>query len=354
MIAHRLLRMLLGVLCWVAAASAGAHAVGISRGDYRVSGERVAVDLAFARGELLRAVDGLDRDGDGRLADPELDAGAMAIAAALTDGVVVTRGGRHCALSYQGARLLEADGVALRADYDCASAAGTVEVRWPWLARLSIGHRHLAALGATATPAVVYEASPSFVIDAAAVASQAAGFFGLVWMGIEHILTGYDHLLFLFALVVLGGRIAAVVKVVTAFTVAHSITLGLAAFGVLAPSPALIEPLIALTIVCVAGENWFAKDIERRWRITFPFGLIHGFGFAGALAEIALPRAELPMALLAFNLGVEVGQLAVLAILLPVVMQLRRRPGFDPHGVRVASVLVGAMGLVWFVQRVVS
>jgi hypothetical protein len=349
-----LLRLAAALLGFVAAGTACAHAVGVSRGEYTVAGERVAVDLAFARGELLRAVDGMDRDGDGRLAEDELGQGAMAIAAALTDGVVVARGGRRCALSYQGARLLDADGVALRADYDCASSSGPVEVRWPWLSRLSIGHRHLAAIGPGATPAVIYEAAPAFVIDAAAAAPRASGFFGLLWMGIEHILSGYDHLLFLFALVVLGGRIAAVVKVVTAFTIAHSITLGLAVFGVLAPSPALIEPLIALTIVYVAGENWFAKDIERRWRITFPFGLIHGFGFAGALQEIALPRSELPMALLAFNLGVEAGQLAVLAVLLPLVVLLRRRPGFDPHGVRVASVLVGAMGLVWFVERVAT
>lgn len=351
---RRLLQLLAAVLCWVAAGTAAAHAVGVSRGDYRVGGERVAVDLAFARGELARAVVGLDRDGDGGLAESELEQGAMAISAALADGVEVSRSGRRCAMSYQGARLLEGDGIALRADYDCSSSEGAVEVRWPWLTRLSIGHRHLADLGSGA-PAVVYESAPSFVI-AGTVAPPApiTGFLGLVWMGVEHILSGYDHLLFLFALVVLGGRIAAVVKVVTAFTVAHSITLGLAAFGVIAPPPALIEPLIALTIVYVAGENWFAKDIERRWRITFPFGLIHGFGFAGALQEIALPRSELPMALLGFNLGVEIGQLAVLALLLPVVALLRRRPGFDPHGVRVASVLVGAMGLVWFVQRVVG
>ncbi len=351
--ANFILRLLAALLCWAASDMADAHAVGVSRGDYRIAGDRVVVDLAFARGELLRAVDSLDRDGDGRLAEAELEQGAMAIAAGLADGIALTRSGRRCAMSYQGARLLEADGVALRADYDCASAEGAVEVHWPWLARLSVGHRHLAAIGPGATPAVVYEAAPRFSIDAAA-SSPSTGFVGLVGMGVEHILSGYDHLLFLFALVVLGGRIAAVVKVVTAFTVAHSITLGLAVFGVLAPPPALIEPLIALTIVYVAGENWFAKDIERRWRITFPFGLIHGFGFAGALQEIALPRSDLPMALLGFNLGVEIGQLAVLALLLPVVALLRRRPGFDPHGVRVASVLVGAMGLVWFVQRVIS
>jgi hypothetical protein len=137
--------------------------------------------------------------------------------------------------------------------------------------------------------------------------------------GIRHILTGYDHVLFLLCLLLpsvmrrappgwqpverLGQAVWPVVGIVTAFTVAHSITLAIAVRGLLTPSPKFVEPAIALSIAYVGIENFFVKDASKRWRITFPFGLIHGFGFAGALQEINLPRAQVPVALVTFNLG---------------------------------------------------
>jgi hydrogenase/urease accessory protein HupE len=176
----------------------------------------------------------------------------------------------------------------------------------------------------------------------------------LLGLGVEHILTGYDHLVFLLGLVLVGGRWRSLLWVVTAFTVAHSITLGLAALGVWAPRPAIIEPAIALSIAYVGVENFFVKNAEKRWRITFPFGLVHGFGFAGALREVALPKADVPAALFLFNAGVEIGQLAVLALVLPALVLLRRWSWFDKHGVRVVSGAIVIAGLVWFVARVVS
>jgi hypothetical protein len=151
-----------------------------------------------------------------------------------------------------------------------------------------------------------------------------------------------------------GGSLRSLVGVVSAFTLAHSITLALAALGVLAPSPRFVEPAIALSIAYVGIENLFVKDASRRWRITFPFGLIHGFGFAGALREIALPRAQIPVALVSFNLGVELGQLAVLALALPLVLAARRAPRFGERGVRAVSSTIALAGVVLFVVRVVS
>src|SRR5262249_1173881 len=119
-------------------------------------------------------------------------------------------------------------------------------------------------------------------------------------LGIQHILTGYDHLLFLLGLVLIGGPLRSLVGAVTAFTVAHSITLGMAALGVWTPSPRIVEPCIALSIAYVGVDNWFARDAKGRWRVTFPFGLLHGFGFAGALRDIAVPSANVPTALFAF------------------------------------------------------
>jgi hypothetical protein len=143
----------------------------------------------------------------------------------------------------------------------------------------------------------------------------------------------------------------ALIGVITAFTLAHSITLALAVLGVFAPSPRLVEPAIALSIAYVGVETFFVADARRRWRITFPFGLIHGFGFAGALREIALPRAQVPVALVTFNLGVELGQLAVLAVALPLVLTVRRAPWFGDRGVKVFSAAIAVIGCVLFVAR---
>src|SRR5262249_30813916 len=146
---------------------------------------------------------------------------------------------------------------------------------------------------------VLDRAHATWALDGAnAAASGSSTTPNLAWsmlkLGVEHILTGADHLVFLLGLILVGGRWRSLVGVVSAFTLAHSITLALAALSVFAPSPRIVEPAIALSIAYVGVENLFVKDASKRWRITFPFGLIHGFGFAGALREIALPRAELP------------------------------------------------------------
>src|SRR5262249_59469524 len=128
------------------------------------------------------------------------------------------------------------------------------------------------------------------------------GFFRL---GVEHILTGYDHLLFLAALLVRGGRVWSLLKIVTAFTVAHSLTLALAVLGALTVSPRLVEPAIAASIAYVALENVFRQAPSRRWLVTFGFGLVHGLGFASGLGPLALPPWNLARPLAGFNLGCE-------------------------------------------------
>jgi hydrogenase/urease accessory protein HupE len=173
-------------------------------------------------------------------------------------------------------------------------------------------------------------------------------------LGVEHILTGADHLVFLLGLILVGGRLRSLVGVVSAFTLAHSITLALATLSIFAPSPRLVEPAIALSIAYVGVENLFVKDASKRWRITFPFGLIHGFGFAAALREIALPRAQIPIALVSFNLGVEIGQLGVLAIALPLTVAARNAPWFGDRGVKLLSLAIAIGGAALFVERLVA
>jgi hypothetical protein len=176
-------------------------------------------------------------------------------------------------------------------------------------------------------------------------------------LGVEHILTGYDHLAFLFGLLAVCRGLGSVLAIVTAFTLAHSLTLALAALGVFTLPSAVVEPLILASIIAVAVDNLRPGEPTRhRWVVAFAFGLIHGFGFAGVLAELGLGRDGAPIALplLGFNLGVELGQACVAVLVLPLLFRLRRLPAFDRHGGRAISLLVGLTGAYWLVARLVS
>ena len=180
-------------------------------------------------------------------------------------------------------------------------------------------------------------------------------FANFILMGLEHIGTGYDHLLFLFALLVVTRTFRSALVVITAFTVAHTITLAVATFNWVTISPNLTEPAIALTIVYVGLENlWRHGNPHRRWLLTFCFGLIHGFGFASALREagVGARAGGVVLPLFGFNLGVELGQLTVAAIALPIVWRLRRNEAFLRVGVPTCSVAVALAGGFWFGQRV--
>ncbi len=179
-----------------------------------------------------------------------------------------------------------------------------------------------------------------------------SGLLAFFRLGLEHILTGFDHLLFLLALVLRGGSIGSLLAIVTAFTVAHSITLALAVLNVVSPPAWIVEPVIALSIVYVAAENIFAeRAASRRWAVSFAFGLVHGFGFAGALLELDLPTAALVGSLLSFNLGVEAGQAMVIAVLLPALMWLRGAD-WERRATTTFSALVLTAGLALLIERV--
>jgi len=171
--------------------------------------------------------------------------------------------------------------------------------------------------------------------------------------GVEHIVTGYDHLCFLFALILWAHRIMPVVKIVTAFTVSHSITLSLAALNIFTLPSALTEALIAFSIIFVAAENFWSKDVDGRWRNTFLFGFIHGFGFASALTEMGVPQGAVVPALAAFNIGVEAGQIAIVAVVLPVLLYIDRHTDGKRHDKLVygVSLLIGLAGAYWLVDR---
>ncbi len=182
----------------------------------------------------------------------------------------------------------------------------------------------------------------------------------VVWQfvveGVHHIFIGPDHILFIIGLLLLGGSVGLLLRIVTAFTVAHSITLGLATLGIVNPPAALIEPAIALSIVFVGVHAFLGKKMrDPRLLFAFGFGLIHGFGFANVLAEMALPPSALGWSLFAFNGGVEIGQACIVLAIAPLLALLRHRSARASSRIISAGALcVTTAGAFWFFQRIMA
>lgn len=216
------------------------------------------------------------------------------------------------------------------------------DIQWPGGARQVIFEKGQRA----ASVAIAGGAAPDLP------APSAFAFY--LELGVEHIIGGIDHLLFLLALLALSRGVWPTVKIVTAFTVAHSITLSLAALGLVHVPARLVEPLIAASIVWVAVENLVAPGgVGRRWLIAAAFGLVHGLGFASALTELDLSRETLVRALIGFNVGVELGQIVFVAVVLPP-LAWASRPGRLPRLPQIVSVVVAVVGAVWLVERLLD
>ncbi len=194
-------------------------------------------------------------------------------------------------------------------------------------------------------------------VTVAAEPAETPTFWGFLQLGVEHIWTGYDHLLFLFALLVVCRSFRSIVAIITCFTLAHSITLALATLEVVNLPSRFVEPAIAASIVFVGLENLVRRGAEPkgRWALTFAFGLIHGFGFASVLKDLGVGQGGqgLAMPLFTFNAGVELGQVVVAAIVLPIVWRLRKNETFLRRGVPALSAVIAGAGLYWFLERAV-
>jgi hydrogenase/urease accessory protein HupE len=180
-------------------------------------------------------------------------------------------------------------------------------------------------------------------------------------LGVEHILLGFDHLLFLLAVIIVVRKVRETLLLVTAFTLAHSLTLILAGLEIITVSPRIVEPLIALSIAYMAVRNLFlvrkkhAHFIRERWAATFLFGLLHGLGFAGALREVSIPSEYFVLALVMFNVGVEIGQMIVLTVILPWLALLReKRAKWEKPFIIASSSVVAALALFWTVERLLQ
>lgn len=202
-------------------------------------------------------------------------------------------------------------------------------------------------------------AAPEATIAASPSRLHVAGTY--LFLGIEHILLGFDHLLFVLGLILITSSAGQLVRAITAFTAAHSITLAAAALGFVHVPPKPVEAVIALSIVFLAAEILRARSgriglaARAPWLVAFAFGLLHGFGFAGALSEIGMPAGHVPVALLFFNLGVEAGQLLFVAAVLALAALARCLLGPPPRWTaRVPPYLIGTLAMAWVIQRVAA
>lgn len=274
----------------------------------------------------------------------------------------VSAGGAQLAPASAEVELREEDGVGFRLVYP-RPAGVPLRFDAAFLRRLPAGHRTAltfkdASDKVLRTEVLTAASGPSEAADDRPPSSAAAGrsstFWGFLKLGVEHILTGYDHLLFLFGLLVACRRFSTAAKIITCFTLAHSLTLALAALDVVSLPARAVEPLIAASIVFVAVENLVRRgEPGWRWALTFALGLVHGFGFAGALkgAGLGSGGAALLVPLFSFNLGVELGQAGVAAVVLPLLWKLRDLPAFERHGRNVISAAIALAGAWWFITR---
>jgi hypothetical protein len=314
---------------------------------------------------------GLDADGNGEITWGELRARHGDIAAYALARLAVDADGAACALA-PGEQLVDehSDGAytVLRFRATCPAAPVQLGLTYRLFADLDPQHRgllRLDAAGITRTAIFSPEAaSQRFELREASGWTQ---FVDYLREGVWHIWIGFDHILFLLSLLlpavliwrasrwqpVASFRAATVdvLKIVTAFTVAHSITLSLATLGWVALPSRWVESAIAASVVLAALNNLRPLFQGRRWMVAFGFGLIHGFGFASVLADLGLPQSALVLALLGFNVGVEVGQLAIVAVFLPLAYALRRTPFYRRAVLFGGSLLIALLAAVWFCER---
>jgi hydrogenase/urease accessory protein HupE len=289
-------------------------------------------------------------------ADAEIVGGRASLGSTALEAIGVEVEGAALRGSIEGISLDEGNTLHVRLVYDGPDGAQVV-VRSSMPAKLGPGHKELATvrardgsvLATRMLDATLNEIAAS--IGDARPGSNAARFVAL---GIEHILTGYDHLLFLAGVLVVARRWRDVVQTVTAFTVAHSMTLALAAVGVLAVPSSIVEPLIAASVVYVGLENLFQPIPGSRWKLTFAFGLVHGLGFGAILSDLGIGTAgtSLLVPLAAFNAGVELGQIAVAGTLVPVFWALNAQAHARLRFAAVWSLLVATAGGYWLVERI--
>jgi hydrogenase/urease accessory protein HupE len=342
---------------------AAAHDPGLSSLTIRQRTNTLEATLTLAVKDAAQVVE-LDEDHDGIVTQAEFDRGQSHLDAAVARQIIIAADGQVAKDSSIHSRLDENNNVEVRLNFHVVGFS-SLEIQSKLIASLPLGHRQYLQIQ-NSVGQTLFERLLSAAADRATVempdahssigASEAAGSFAnFLCLGVKHILTGYDHLLFLFGLLLVARGFFSSLGIITSFTIAHSITLAVATLHLVQIPSRIVEPLIAASIVFVGIENLLRGDIPTARRmVAFGFGLIHGFGFASALREAGIGSGAggILLPLFSFNLGVELGQIMVAAAALPIIWKLRENPMFIARWAPACSAAVVLLGSFWFVQRV--
>ncbi|MBV8031330.1 MAG: HupE/UreJ family protein [Betaproteobacteria bacterium] len=366
-------RALLVLALFFACAGAQAHKPSDSYLTLYADGHTLRGQWDIALRDLEYAI-GLDADGDGAITWGELKAKQGEVDAYAFARLALRADGRPCRLEPRGHLVDDhTDGAYAVLRFDASCGAGdyrSVSVEYSLFFDLDPTHRGLLRVerGADSTTGILSPDRPRLEVSAEG-RSKLGQFADYVREGIWHIWIGFDHILFLVSLLlpsvfvlsrrenrwVPGERLRDtfwdVFRVATSFTVAHSITLSLAALSIIQLPSRLVESTIALSVVLAALNNIWPLVHERRWAVAFGFGLIHGFGFASVLADLGLPRNALLLALVGFNVGVELGQLAIICVFLPPAYALRRTWAYRRLVFVGGSAVIALVAGIWLVER---
>ncbi len=341
---------------------AAAHDPGLSSLTIRQRTNGLEAKLTLAVKDAAQIAE-LDENHDGNVSQVEFGRGQSQLEAAVARQVVITVARGVVKDESVQSRLDESNNVEVRLNFH-AIGFSSLEIQSKLITSLPLGHRQYLQVQ-NSRGETIFERLLSAVADRATVempdahSSIAAfeavrSFANFLSLGVKHILTGYDHLLFLLGLLLVARGFVSALNIITSFTIAHSITLAVATLNVVQIPSRIVEPLIAASIVFVGIENLLRGDIPNARRmVAFGFGLIHGFGFASALREAGIGSGVgIVLPLFSFNLGVELGQIMVAAAALPIIWKLRENPMFIARWVPACSAAVVLLGSFWFVQRV--
>ena len=341
---------------------AKAHDPGLSSLTIRQRNSLEAI-LTLAVKDATQVAE-LDKDHDGLVTQAEFAQTRSQLENAVTKQLVVAPDGKVAEPESVRSRLDEKNNVEIRLNFP-AIGFSNLEIQSKIIASLPFGHREYLQIqnsrGETIFEQLLSAAADRVTVQvprtntSRAIFEAARSFANFLSLGVKHILTGYDHLLFLFGLLLVARGFFSSLGIITSFTIAHSITLAVATLQLVQIPSRIVEPLIAASIVFVGCENLLRGDIPKARRIVpFGFGLIHGFGFASALREAGIGSVTggILLPLFSFNLGVELGQIMVAAVALPVIWRLRENPMFITRWAPACSAAVVLLGSFWFVERV--
>lgn len=353
------LRLLSLVLFLSATDFVEAHDPGLSSLALRLEKGRLSAILSLARADA-ESLASLDVNRDGKVTSEEFSAARPRLELVSESALEIQLDGKVILGGPAQVDYDPTDAVSFRFDFT-EITRGRLLVRSTLLPNLPRGHRQYLTLrderDQVLGDRMLDIKNDSFQIELSGSGSAASAdshpFTQFLLLGVEHIALGFDHLVFLLGLLVVGARFREVVKIISSFTVAHSITLALATLDLVRLSPRIVEPLIAASIIYVGVENMLRHDLRWRWVLAFVFGLVHGCGFASVLREAGLGAngASVAGPLLSFNLGVELGQVILAVAVLPIIWRLRRRPLFETKFVPAVSLLITLAGAFWLIER---